>query len=246
VKRRRELEDADLVRALIAGEHDAPRALWRRFAPMVFRILRRAFGPTQDVEDIAQEIFLCVFEKVSTLREPTALRSFIISVTALTVRGEVRRRWVRRSVRLAVRGDASEEALVEIDTDSREALARFYRVLDRLSARDRTMFVLRFIEEIPLLQVADASGVSLATAKRRLVYAWSKVRLLMERDPILCDYVTNRAAGLEVADDATRRRLSHAQVSAFQSPDGAEATHSRTRGSNALRGNRLANIVAAR
>jgi RNA polymerase sigma-70 factor (ECF subfamily) len=202
VTRRQDLEDADLVRALIARERGAPRLLWRRFAPMVFRILNRALGPPRDVEDLAQEIFLCVFEKVSALREPTALTKFVMSVTMLTVRYEVRRRAMRRWIQPGERADAGEHASVETDTDSREALTRFYRVLDRLNAGDRTIFVLRVIEELPLLQVAETSGLSLATTKRRLARAWSRVRLLVERDPILRDYVSNREAGVDVADDA--------------------------------------------
>ena len=104
---------------------------------------------------------------------------------------------MRRSIRLAASCDASESAVVETDTDSRQALTRFYGVLDRLRARDRTMFVLRFIEELPLLEVANASGFSLATTKRRLAHARSRVRLLMERDAVLCDYVSNGALGLD-------------------------------------------------
>jgi RNA polymerase sigma-70 factor, ECF subfamily len=79
-------EDADLARALIARDPKAPRTLWRRYAPMVFRMLRRALGPGHDVEDLAQEVFLCVFEKVPTLREPKALKAFVISITVLTTR----------------------------------------------------------------------------------------------------------------------------------------------------------------
>ena len=194
MKRRRELEDADLVRALIAREPDAPRALWRRFAPMVFRILNRALSPPRDVEDLAQDIFLCVFDKVSTLREPTALASFIISITMFTVRAELRRRAVRQWLQLGAHRDAGRDAVVAVDTEAREALRRFYGVLDRLNAGDRTLFVLRFIEELPLSDVAEASGLSLATTKRRLSRAWSRVRLLVERDPVLRDYATNGAA----------------------------------------------------
>ena len=189
VKRRREVDDADLVRALIAGEGHAPRALWRRFAPMVFRILNRALGPPRDVvEDLAQDIFLCVFEKVSTLREPTALSSFIISITMFTVRAEVRRRAVRQWLQLGAKRDAGRDAIVAVDTASREALRRFYGILDRLNAGDRNIFVLRFIEELSLSDVAEACGLSLATTKRRLSRAWSRVRLLADRDPVLRDY----------------------------------------------------------
>jgi RNA polymerase sigma-70 factor (ECF subfamily) len=184
-------EDADLARALIARDPQAPRALWRRFAPMVFRMLRRSLGPGHDVEDLAQEVFLCVFEKVRTLREPKALKAFVISITVLTTRSELRRLWVRRWIRLSGKSDATNKAVVHVDTDSREALGRFYAILDRVNANDRTLFVLRFMEGLGLHEVAAAAGLSLATTKRHLARVWSRVILLVQRDPLLAEYLTN-------------------------------------------------------
>jgi RNA polymerase sigma-70 factor (ECF subfamily) len=202
VNPQREVEDAALVRALIAGEPDAPRALWRRFAPLVFRILRRTLGPGQDIEDLVQEIFFCVFGKVSALREPAALRQFVLSIAAITARNEIRRRWLRRWSRLASKENVGKEPAFDVDMDAREALRRFYGVLDRLSADHRTLFVLRFMEGLSLRDVAAASGMSLATAKRRLARARARVRLLVERDPILCDYITADAFSLRALSES--------------------------------------------
>ncbi len=152
-------------------------------------------GPGHDVEDLVQEVFLCVFEKVPALREPKALKAFVVSFTVLTARGELRRLWRQGWIRLQDKGDVSGDALVEVDLDGREALGRFYAVLDRINAHDRTMFVLRFIEGLELVEVAAASGVSVATTKRRLARVWSKVILLVERDPILRDYLTPSGVG---------------------------------------------------
>jgi RNA polymerase sigma-70 factor (ECF subfamily) len=184
--------DADLARALIAGNPWAARSLWRRFAPMVLRMLRRTFGPSCDVEDLAQEVFLCVFEKVPMLRDPQALKAFVTSITLLTARFELRRRWTRRWIRLADKSNATREAIFEVDTDSREALMRFYGVLDRINAQDRTLFVLRYIEELTLSEVVEAFGLSLATTKRHLARARAKVSLLVGRDPVLSEYVQGR------------------------------------------------------
>jgi len=181
-------DDATLARALIARDPQAPRVLWRRYAPMVFRMLRRALGPNHDLDDLAQEVFLCVFDKVPTLREPKALKAFVISVTMLTTRQELRRRWVRRWVRLSGTKDAAELEVVTTDTDAREALQRFYAILDRVNAKDRSAFVLRFMEGLELTEVAAAMGLSLATTKRRLARVWGKVILLVERDPVLAHY----------------------------------------------------------
>jgi RNA polymerase sigma-70 factor (ECF subfamily) len=181
-------DDATLARALIAREPQAPRVLWQRYAPMVFRMLKRALGPGHDIEDLAQEVFLCVFEKVRGLREPKALKAFVISVTVLTSRHELRRRWVRRWVRLSRKSDAAETQVVSTDTDAREALTRFYAIMDRINVNDRTAFVLRYMEGLELTEVAAALGLSLATTKRRLARVWNRVVLLVERDPLLVQY----------------------------------------------------------
>src|SRR6478735_1578960 len=153
-----EADDATLARALIARDPRAPRVLWQRYSPMVFRMLRRTLGADHDLDDLAQEVFLCVFEKVRGLREPKALKAFVISVTVLTARHELRRRWVRRWVRLSRKSDAAETQVVSTDTDAREALGRFYEILDRVNVNDRTAFVLRYMEGLELTEVAAALG----------------------------------------------------------------------------------------
>src|SRR3954453_13404384 len=181
-------DDATLAHALIAREPQAPRVLWQRFAPMVFRMLKRTLGPGHDLEDLAQEVFLCVFEKVRGLREPKALKAFVISVTSLTMRHELRRRWVRRWVRLSGKTDAAELEVVTPDTDAREALARFYKILDRVNATDRSAFVLRFMEGLELTEVAAALKLSLGTHQGGRARVWGRVLLLVERDPVLVHY----------------------------------------------------------
>ena len=185
-----EVDDATLVHKLIDQHPQAARLIWQRFAPMVHRILRRSLGPDEDVEDLAQEVFMCVFQKASTLREPQALKAFVITVTAFTVRGELRRRWSRRWLRRQRPQTGPGQLVSNQDIESREALRRFYNILDRVGTQDRTAFVLRYIEGMPLEDVAAALDVSVATAKRRLARVWDRVVLLAERDTALVDYLS--------------------------------------------------------
>jgi RNA polymerase sigma-70 factor (ECF subfamily) len=186
----RNIDDPALVRALIERHPQAAGILWQRFAPMVHGMLKRSLGPDGDIEDLAQEVFICVWHKASSLREPQALQAFIISVTSFAVRGELRRRWTRRWLRRRAPGRSSDELVFNEDFEAREAIRRFYQLLDRLSLGDRTAFVLRFIEGLPIEEVASALDVSLATAKRRLTKAWNRVVVLAERDTALVDYLS--------------------------------------------------------
>jgi len=183
-------DDATLARALIAGEPRASRVAWNRFAPMVRRVLRRSLGPEHDVEDIVQDVFLCLFERVSTLREPSVLKAFIIAITVRTARYEIRRRRVRRWVGLWRTPELPDFRVVHADSDSRQALIHFYRALNRINSRDRTAFVLRFIEGMEAAEVATALEVSVPTARRCFTRAWERVAFFARRDPFLVDYLS--------------------------------------------------------
>lgn len=181
-----DVDDASIARVLIEGDPRAPRVAWQTFAPMVHRMLKRAFGPDHEIDDLVQEVFVTLFGRVHTLREPQAIRAFVISITANTIRYELRRRAARRWLRfgepVGVQGAAA-------DLDSREAIGRLYRILDRLGVDDRTVFVLRFLEGLELAEVSQALGVSLATTKRRVARSWRRVVAGVRHDDALVEYL---------------------------------------------------------
>jgi RNA polymerase sigma-70 factor, ECF subfamily len=185
-----DLDDAAIARVLLDGDHRAPRMAWQRFAPMVHRMLKRAFGPEHEVDDLVQEVFLTLFKRVHTLREPQALKAFVIAITAHMIRYELRRRAALRWLRF---GDIPDARAADSDLDSREAVVRLYRILDRQGSEDRTVFTLRFLEGLELVDVSQALGVSLATTKRRVSRAWRRGLASASRDDALVGYVAKLA-----------------------------------------------------
>jgi RNA polymerase sigma-70 factor (ECF subfamily) len=196
-------DDATLARAMIDGEDHAPRVAWSRFAPMVHRMLKRTFGPAQDVDDMVQDVFMCLFRKVGGLREPKSLKAFVISITAMTIKYELRQRRVRRWIHLSgAVSDLEGPRTEQPDPSTRQALMSFYAILDRLNARDRAAFVLRFFEGLELTQVADALGISVSTTKRHLSRIWKRVILLVQRTPELASYLPTLSLAAESSDAA--------------------------------------------
>src|SRR5450432_3188681 len=131
-----------LARAVLAGEPWAQREVWERFSPMVHGVLRRALGPGHDFEDLLQDVFLRVFDRVSGLREPSALRSFIYSVTIRVVRWEIRRAQSRRRHQAAVLEHRDGPEAITVDPETRDLVARAQAVLDSMPAKERAVFVL--------------------------------------------------------------------------------------------------------
>jgi RNA polymerase sigma-70 factor, ECF subfamily len=162
----RNLTDAELVHALRADDPGAPALLWSRCAPAVERVLAKALGPSLEIEDLTQEIFLRVFVRLPSLRDPSALRPFVLGVAMNVLKWELRRRWIGRRVRLSGTGALPEVESPAVDTEARHALRRCYRIFDSLPTTHRLAFVLRYMEGMTIFEVAAALDVSVSSAKR--------------------------------------------------------------------------------
>lgn len=184
--------DEDLTLAACGGNTRATALIWRRYAAQVRSRLMRWIG-SDDLEDHVQEVFSRLFENLSILRQPSALRSFLVGIALRVACNELRRRR-RWRVTLTATGDLSE--LIQYSTSddaiAREALNRFDAILRRLTPRARRVFELRYIEGLELVDVAGEMDISLATAKRHLSRASSRVFAMAFRDPALIEY-TSRA-----------------------------------------------------
>jgi RNA polymerase sigma-70 factor, ECF subfamily len=183
----RSASDGDLARALMAGADWAVTETWRRFAPMVLLIARRALGSAVEVEDIGQEVFDRVFRKVRTLREPDSFRSFVYACAVRALQTELRHRKLRswlsfeRPEALAGRGCQT------LDLESREILRKFQDLLDRLAPRDRLVFVLRRMESMTVEEIATTMKLSESTVKRSMTRAARRLSHWIDADPGLAD-----------------------------------------------------------
>jgi len=190
--------DADLVAALRVGDERAYAVAWTELGPMVRRLVTRFFGPGAEPQDLSQEVFIRLFRRIDELRSPDGLRGFVAAICLGVSRNESRRLRVRRWVQLTSTGTVPDAASPGPDHDAREAVTRLYRVLDRVSAHDRSLFVARFLEKMEVEDVATAHGLSFGTAKRHLARAAVRINRLIERDGVLSPY-------LDRSSPATRR-----------------------------------------
>jgi RNA polymerase sigma-70 factor, ECF subfamily len=182
--------DVELVDAFRRDSAAASTAVWQRYYPLVRRVLARAMGPGNDVDDLVQEVFLRLYRKLPSLRDPASLRQFVLAITGHVLKGELRVRWLRRWLRWGQdERDMPEQAGTDVDRDAREALVHLYRILDGLPPRRRAVFVLRHIEGLELQDVAAALDISPATTKRWLAKTSWRVFAQARRDPTLAPYL---------------------------------------------------------
>jgi RNA polymerase sigma-70 factor (ECF subfamily) len=152
-------------RAARDGGATAPKAAAPTFAEIydehaqtVARWVARLAGPTVDVEDITQEVFLVVNRRLADFRGDSQISTWLFGITAKVAANERRRRklrewWFRLAPDVEKRVPATaESALEQIETRERRAL--FYEALDGLSERHRGALVLFELEEMSADEIA--------------------------------------------------------------------------------------------
>src|SRR5215831_17525965 len=95
---RERLGDSELVEAVARGDAAALGVAWDRYSHVVRSVLRSNLGLDAAVEDLLQDVFIAFLRGASGLRDPSALRGYLVSVAARLVLVELRRRHVRRWV----------------------------------------------------------------------------------------------------------------------------------------------------
>jgi RNA polymerase sigma-70 factor (ECF subfamily) len=181
------------VHRLRGGDPRAAVLLFRNHSMMVRGLVVRALGPGAEVEDLVQDVFAVLFRKVATLKDPAALRPFLFGITIREIRGELRRRRVRKWLEFTKTGEIADQVAYG-DDHARHAFSQLYRVLGSLDARGHLAFVLRHVEGYELTEVAEALSCSLATVKRVLSAVETRVWSLAAADPYLAPYLVEPKA----------------------------------------------------
>jgi len=158
-----ELSDARLVARCRGGDEEAWSALVERFSRYVYAIAVQAFRlPQHDAEDVFQEVFARVYERLDTLREDEAVRPWIAQLTRRLCIDRLRAGSREITADTEELPDAPDEdvlAQLEESFDVHDAMARLSEncreILDRFFARDESYRAIGEALELPAGTIAS-------------------------------------------------------------------------------------------
>ena len=192
-----------------AGQAAPPSfaAVYAEHAQTVARWAARLGGPSVDVEDVTQEVFVVVNRRLVEFRGDSRISTWLFHITAKVTANERRRRklrqwWFRLVPNAGERTPVAVESPVE-ELEKRERRALFHRALDRLSERHRRALVLFELEEMSVDGVAAHMGLRPGNVRvllHRARAAFLKSMIACELDEALA------ASGSRPASAAKERR----------------------------------------
>ena len=156
--------------------------LYYRHRDWVIQVAFRFTGDRHAALDVAQEVFVYLCGKIPRIELRSKLRTWLYPVIR-----NLARTWSRKSRRLVLsQGEPSEAVTEVIAPAAGEADAEHVRlVLAGLPEAHREVLTLRFVDELSLQQISQATGAALGTVKSRLHHALESLRRKPEIRKIL-------------------------------------------------------------
>lgn len=170
--------DEELALALQGGDAQAFEELVRRFQGRVYAVAYRMTSNREEALDITQDALFKAYRKIDSWQPTGAFGAWLLRLTTNTSLDFLRRKKRRRTERYTdAIGDGGDTAAsperaarnVEIDERVTEAL-------EVLSPAQRTVFVLRHYEGMPLAEIAPVLGCTVGSVKVHLFRALKKLR----------------------------------------------------------------------
>jgi RNA polymerase sigma-70 factor (ECF subfamily) len=176
--------DRELVRRAQKEDKEAFEELIRRHQHRVFAVAGGILKRREDVEDIAQQVFVKAYFSIKRFDQRAAFSTWLYKITVNECWDLLRKKKVRP---LVYEADLSEEQARQVETseergstapdisDRLAAQQRVERLLEGLDERDRLMLILKEVEGFSIEEVAAVLDLNANTVKVRLFRARRRV-----------------------------------------------------------------------
>ena len=159
----------------------------RLYRPRIFRFLIASLADRDVAESLTQDCFFKAYNARHQFRGDSSLGTWLTRIALNLVRDHLRSRrmrfWQRtRDTALDIvdigdwvpDGASSPEAVYL----QQERVREIWQSVEKLSRQQRTVFILRFVEELELSEIAETTGMNTSTVKSHLYRA---LRIVRER-----------------------------------------------------------------
>jgi RNA polymerase sigma-70 factor (ECF subfamily) len=182
--------DTEIVRRVLNGDVNAFESLLIRYKDTVLKIVKKHV-PYNDVEETIQNVFLRAYQSLPSFKGESGFRQWLSSIAVKTCYDFWRKTYRSREVPMSVLTEKHQNWLEEVITEQseqainekgsqNEARELLDWALRRLSAEDRMVMELVYLEGLSGKEAADLLGWSVSNVKVRCFRSRKKLEKILE------------------------------------------------------------------
>ena len=178
--------DLAVVSRARSGDAEAFRQLVESHSRMTFRVAYRMTRNEQDADDVVQETFLRAYRQLRHFEERANFGTWLHRITIncsldlIRARGRADSAYGGDIESAELAGTARSEPLQDRLLMSADLQKQVTEAMERLSSNERTAFVLRHFEGMPVEEIGKILGIQVNAAKHTIFRAVRKLRESLE------------------------------------------------------------------
>ncbi len=171
-------KDLELVEQFQHGEIEGFNELVRRYQEKIYWVCRRIVGTHEDADDVVQDVFVRVYESLTRFRGESEFYTWVYRIATNASLNALRKKRIKEFVRY---DEVFEELLpgdrrADDDVVKQEYQSILERAIERLPAKQKMVFVMRYYDEMPYEEMAKVLKKSVGGLKANYFHALKKVQ----------------------------------------------------------------------
>lgn len=190
------IDEKELIRQAKSGNLKAYEEIIGLYEKKVFSTIYYMVKNDNEVEDIAQEVFIKIYKNLGNFKEESSLYTWIYRITVNVCIDELKKRkkvvcldekidTKDGEVELQLSDDSKSPTDIAEDNDLKDKLEK---CIKKLPESQRMMIILRDIKGFTYMEIAEIMKMNLGTVKSKINRARASLKELLEEDGTFLEY----------------------------------------------------------
>jgi RNA polymerase sigma-70 factor (ECF subfamily) len=171
-----EQSDSEVVRRIQSGDDNAFDELMRRYKGPVVNFAYRMLSNAEDADDIAQEVFVRVYQNLDTYRPETKFSTWLFALTRNAAIDRLRWRGRHPAESIESAPELATSSTSAHDAETREVGEQISAAVAKLPEDQRTALVLAEYHDLSYAEIAGVMHCSEKSVESRLYRAKQTLR----------------------------------------------------------------------
>lgn len=194
------MSDEELVKKVKDGDIDAFEDIIKKYEKKIFSLIYNMLRNENEIEDIAQEVFIKVYKNLDKFHGDSSLYTWIYKIATNLCLDQIKKRKdiIYMDEKLRVNDDEveiqipSDEKTQDELYEQKELKQKLEKCIEKLPEKQRAMIVLRDIKGLAYDEIAEILELKLGTVKSQINRARLKLKELLEKDGTFVEYIESK------------------------------------------------------
>jgi RNA polymerase sigma factor (sigma-70 family) len=180
--------ETELIEQLKKGDEAAFKAIVEQWKDMVYNTILGIVQNETEAEDLAQDVFIKVFEKISSFKGDSKLSTWLYRIATTTALDHLRSKKRKKRfgfLQALTGGSEDKEQLPDfhhpgVSLDNKERAAMLFKAIDTLPENQKTAYTLHKLEGLSYRDVSEVLNTSVSAVESLMSRANQNLRKHLE------------------------------------------------------------------